>query len=68
MALSEFSKPLQSSLHGKTLRMFLFDLADQEKTESGLVRDIIVKHYKHAPPIGFKDTDVENDFKQRRSK
>lgn len=67
MALSEFSKQIQTSLHGKTLRMFLFDMADNEMKEAELARHIFTKHYKEHPPLGFNKTDVENDFKQKKS-
>lgn len=54
MAVSQFTKRVTTFLHGKTLRMFRFDCADNEEKEAQRLRTIVKEYYKIKPPLGFK--------------
>lgn len=48
-----FFKVKQVCLTGLTLRMFEYDVEQNEIRESTLIRDILKEHYRLNPPLGF---------------
>lgn len=58
MAISKFSKRVNTTICCKTLKLFRYLATDMEMKESQLARFIIKEYLKTNPPKGFNQNEV----------